>query len=52
MFDMTSMQKQQVAGHDAPIKCVRYIEVNGQQVLVTAGWDKKMKVSSARFSAS
>jgi mRNA export factor len=43
MFDMTSMQKQQVAGHDAPIKCVRYIEVNGQQVLVTAGWDKKMK---------
>lgn len=46
MFDMTSGQKQQVAAHDAPIKCVRYIEVNGQQVLVTAGWDKKMKVGA------
>jgi mRNA export factor len=49
MFDMNSGQAQQVAAHDAPIKCVEYVETNGTPVLITAGWDKKMKVSLAGF---
>lgn len=34
----------QVAAHDAPVKCVRYIDEMGGMI-VTAGWDKKLRVS-------
>jgi mRNA export factor len=48
MYDMNTGQNSQVAAHDAPVKCVRYSEMpNGQGgtgVLITAGWDKKVKV--------
>ena len=44
MYDLNTGQPQQVAGHDAPIKCVEYLDQNGG-MLVTAGWDKKLKVS-------
>jgi len=44
MYDLGSGQAQQVAAHDAPIKCVKYVEVGGNGILITAGWDKKMKV--------
>jgi hypothetical protein len=47
MFDMNTGQSQQVAAHDAPIKCIEYVEVNGNGILITAGWDKKMKVSNS-----
>lgn len=33
----------QVAAHDAPISCARFVSVGGQEVLVTGGWDKKLK---------
>jgi hypothetical protein len=46
MYDVQAggTNSQQVAAHDAPVKCVEFTEVNGTQVLVTAGWDKKLKV--------
>ena len=36
---------QQVAAHDQPIRCVRFVEVPGQAtpVLVTGSWDKTIK---------
>ncbi|GFZ51395.1 Nuclear pore protein GLE2 [Saitozyma sp. JCM 24511] len=45
MYDVQAggTNSQQVAAHDAPVKCVEFTEVNGTQVLVTAGWDKKLK---------
>ncbi|KAJ9098754.1 hypothetical protein QFC21_004402 [Naganishia friedmannii] len=33
----------QIAAHDGPISCVKWLEVGGQQVAVTAGWDKMVK---------
>jgi len=48
MYDVSTGQNSQVAAHDAPIKCIAYIDMpngSGQNgVLVTAGWDKKLKV--------
>jgi hypothetical protein len=46
MYDVQAggTNSHQVAVHDAPVKCVEFTEVNGTQVLVTAGWDKKLKV--------
>lgn len=40
----TGQPAQQIAAHDAPISCVKWLEVSGQQVAVTAGWDKMVKV--------
>ena len=48
MYDIQTGQSQQVAGHDAPIKCCEYIDMNGG-MLVTAGWDKKLKVGMQRL---
>ena len=49
-YDTVTGQSTQVAAHDGPIKCVRWVDMpNGSGengVLVTAGWDKKLKVSS------
>ena len=45
MYDLNTGNSQQVAVHDAPIKCVRFVEVSGQGMLATAGWDKKLKVT-------
>jgi mRNA export factor len=51
MYDVSTGQNSQVAAHDAPIKCIAYIDMpngSGQNgVLVTAGWDKKLKVCHA-----
>ncbi len=43
MMDVTTGQTTQVAAHDAPIKCVRFVDAN---IAVTAGWDKAIKVSN------
>ena len=45
-----SGSSQQVAAHDAPIKCVECCDVNGQSILVTGGWDKKIKYWDLRAS--
>lgn len=43
---------QQVAAHDQPIRCVRFVEVPGQAtpVLVTGSWDKTIKYWDLRQS--
>jgi len=33
----------QVAQHDQPVRCVRFFEVNGTQMVVTGSWDKTVK---------
>ncbi|KAI5201619.1 WD40 repeat-like protein [Aureobasidium subglaciale] len=38
-----STTPQTVAAHDAPIKCVESIMVNGSPMLVTGSWDKTIK---------
>jgi WD40 repeat protein len=44
MYDLGAQgAAQQVAAHDAPVKCVRYIDEMGGMI-VTAGWDKKLRV--------
>jgi len=43
MYDVQTGQVQQVAAHEAPIKCCEYLDMNNG-MLVTAGWDKKVKV--------
>ncbi|WVN89082.1 uncharacterized protein L203_104298 [Cryptococcus depauperatus CBS 7841] len=51
MYNVQTQQPQQVAQHDAPIKCVEFAEVPGSgQVLITAGWDKKLKYWDLRSS--
>lgn len=53
MYDVNTGQNNQVAAHDAPIKCVCYSEMpngsGGTGVLITAGWDKKLKVGLGRL---
>ena len=44
MYDIQTGQQQQVAAHDAPIRCCEYLDMQGG-MLVTAGWDKKLKVT-------
>ena len=44
-YDMSTGQQQQIAQHDAPIKCCEFVTAKGQNVLATAGWDNKLKVS-------
>lgn len=44
MYDLASGQTTQVAQHDAPIKCVRWIDSPQGGILVTGSWDKTVKV--------
>ena len=42
-------QATQIAAHDGPISCVKWLDMpsgQGQGVCVTAGWDKMVKVGS------
>jgi mRNA export factor len=44
MFDLQSGQPQQVAAHDAPVRCVRFItHPQAGEMLVTGSWDKTLK---------
>lgn len=49
-----SSTAQQVAAHDQPIRCVRFIDAPGsaQQMLVTGSWDKTVKYWDLRQSAA
>jgi WD40 repeat protein len=44
MFDLNTGQSQQVGAHDAPIKCVRWVEAPTGGILATGSWDKTVKV--------
>ena len=43
-FDVSTGQSSQVAQHDAPIKCVKWIEAPTGGILATGSWDKTVKV--------
>ncbi|KZT41768.1 Poly(A)+ RNA export protein [Sistotremastrum suecicum HHB10207 ss-3] len=43
MFDVTTGQAQQVAQHDAPVKCVKWIDSPSGGILATGSWDKTVK---------
>lgn len=43
MFDLNSGQSMQVAAHDAPVKCVRWVDAPGGGILATGSWDKTIK---------
>ncbi|KAL8287162.1 hypothetical protein RQP46_003614 [Phenoliferia psychrophenolica] len=43
IYDVATSQATQFAAHDAPVKCVRWVEINGQGVIATGSWDKTLK---------
>ncbi len=45
MYDVQSGQSTQIAAHDQPIKCAKWIDFNGG-ILATGSWDKTVKVST------
>ena len=52
MFDLSTNgnngQAVQIGAHDAPIKCVRWIESPGGGILATGSWDKSIRVRANR----
>lgn len=48
MYDLATGQPSQVAQHEAPIKCLRWIDAQGG-ILATGSWDKTVKVRSLWF---
>ncbi|KAE8227826.1 hypothetical protein CF326_g7262, partial [Tilletia indica] len=42
MFDVQTQQSQQIAQHDQPIRCVRWVDINNG-ILATGSWDKTVK---------
>ncbi|KAJ2785776.1 RNA export factor gle2 [Coemansia javaensis] len=44
MFDLGTGQSSQIAQHDAPIRCIKFVEAaNASPIVATAGWDKMLK---------
>lgn len=53
MLDLgsNSTTAQQVAAHEAPIRCSQFVDAgSGSPILVTGGWDKKVKYWDLRSS--
>ena len=46
MWDLNSNQAMQVAQHDAPVKTVNWVKAPTYSCLMTASWDKTVKVTS------
>jgi mRNA export factor len=44
MWDLNSNQAVQVAQHDAPVKTVSWVKAPTYTCLMTASWDKTLKV--------
>ncbi|KNZ46772.1 hypothetical protein VP01_697g11 [Puccinia sorghi] len=42
-FDVPTGQSSQVAAHDAPIRKLAWLDINGQGLLATGSWDKTLK---------
>ncbi|RKP33673.1 WD40-repeat-containing domain protein [Dimargaris cristalligena] len=51
MYDIGSGQSSVIAKHDAPIKSMRYVQVNNQWVLLTGSWDKTLRYWDLRSPA-
>lgn len=45
MFDVTTGQAAPVAQHDAPVRCVKWVDAQGG-ILATGSWDKTIKVTT------
>ena len=43
LLDLQTGKENRVAFHEAPIRCSRFVEVNGSPILVTGSWDKTVK---------
>ncbi|KAJ2708699.1 RNA export factor gle2, partial [Coemansia spiralis] len=44
MIDLATGQTSQIAQHDGPIRCIKFVEAeNSSPILATAGWDKMLK---------
>ncbi|EKM51871.1 uncharacterized protein PHACADRAFT_199377 [Phanerochaete carnosa HHB-10118-sp] len=43
MLDIATGQSLQVAQHDAPVKCVKWVETPRGSILATGGWDKTLR---------
>ncbi|OCK93999.1 WD40 repeat-like protein [Cenococcum geophilum 1.58] len=43
ILDLTSGKQEQVAAHDDTIRCVKMIQVGGNDMVVTGSWDKKIR---------
>ncbi|KAJ2851388.1 RNA export factor gle2 [Coemansia brasiliensis] len=49
MIDLATGQTTQVAQHDAPIRCVKFVEAeNSSPIIATAGWDKQLRYWDTR----
>ena len=44
LWDLQSNQMVAIAQHDAPIKCVHWVQSPNYQLAVTGSWDKTIKV--------
>jgi mRNA export factor len=43
VYDLEGRQAMQVAAHDMPIQCVKFVNTPGGEMLATASWDKMLK---------
>lgn len=43
IYDLATGQTSQFAAHDAPVRCVKWIDNPGQPMAATASWDKTLK---------
>jgi WD40 repeat protein len=46
-YDLATGQATTLHTHDKPVNCVGFIITNGQEILISAGWDKQLRVSCA-----
>lgn len=44
-YDLSNGSTTLLHQHEKPVKCVEYVEVGGQQIVVSAGWDCQLRVS-------
>ncbi|KAJ2794945.1 RNA export factor gle2, partial [Coemansia helicoidea] len=52
MIDLGTGQTSQIAQHDGPIRCIKFVEAeNSSPILATAGWDKMLKYWDLRQQA-
>ncbi|KAJ2892057.1 RNA export factor gle2, partial [Coemansia aciculifera] len=52
MFDISTGQTTQIAQHDGPIRCIKFVEAeNSSPIVATAGWDKALKYWDLRQQA-
>ncbi|KAJ2355283.1 RNA export factor gle2 [Coemansia sp. RSA 2618] len=52
MIDLATGQTTQIAQHDGPIRCIKFVEAeNSSPIVATAGWDKKLNYWDTRQQA-